>query len=248
MSHRSWYEIRAKAADEAEIWIYEQIGHDFWGDGLSAAEFAKDLAALDVKHIALHINSPGGAAFDGQAIYTCLCNHPATIITYVDGLAASIASVIALAGDTVVMAENALFMIHNPYGVATGDATVMRKMAETLDKLSSTISGVYEARTGRDPAEIIAAMAEETWYTAVEAKAFGFADEIAGPLKAAACATFDFAALGFRRVPTTLATPQAPTSDPPDPAAEAPPVPAAEATPLPGRPLVPAHLYRKDQT
>jgi len=117
-----WYKIEAKA-DKAEIWIYEYIGEDFWtGGGVTAKSFQKYLAAVKASQIDLHINSPGGDVFDGITIYNLLKQHPATVTTYIYGLAASIASVIALAGDRIVMAENALYMVHNPWGVSMGDA------------------------------------------------------------------------------------------------------------------------------
>ena len=101
------YEIKAKA-DVSEIWLYEEVG--FWGVG--AKDFMAELNAIKSPKIDMHINSPGGEVFDGIAIYNGIKNHAATVTTYIDGIAASIASVIALAGDTVTMAENAMFMMH----------------------------------------------------------------------------------------------------------------------------------------
>jgi ATP-dependent protease ClpP protease subunit len=203
---RPWYKIKNAATGEAEIYIYEQIGKDFWGDGIAAKDFVRDLNALDVERIALHINSPGGAVFDGQAIHTALRQHPAEITTYVDSLAASIASVIALAAERVVMARNALFMIHNPAGYAGGSAKDMRQYADLLDTVAETIMGVYEERTGSSREEIAAAMEAETWYTAERAFAAGFVDEISAPL--AVAASWDpaaFAALGFKHTPASIA-------------------------------------------
>jgi len=202
---RQWYEIKAETGSAADIWIYEEIGENFWGEGLTAKQFVTDLAALSVDHIALHINSPGGNVFDGQAIYNALQRHPARVTSHVEGLAASIASVVALAGDTVEMAENALFMIHDPYGMAMGTAADMRQMAEVLDKVRGTILGVYERKSGGDPEAILEAMAAETWYTAAEARAAGYADSVAAPVKAAALTRFDFNSLGYRHVPDALA-------------------------------------------
>jgi ATP-dependent Clp protease, protease subunit len=177
---KKWFEIINKA-DKAEIWIYEQIGEDFWtGGGVTAKSFQKELSAVKASQIDLHINSPGGEVFDGITIYNLLKQHPANITTYIDGLAASIASVIALAGDTVIMAENALYMIHNPWGFAMGDATEMRKTADLLDKVGGSLPDD----------EISALMDAETWFTATEAKEMGFIDEISEQMDMAACAKF----------------------------------------------------------
>lgn len=204
-SERQWYEIKAESGSVADIWIYEEIGENFWGEGITAKRFVEDLAALSVDHISLHINSPGGSVFDGQAIYNALQRHPASVTSHVEGLAASIASVVALAGDTVEMAANALFMIHDPYGMAMGTSADMRQMADVLDKVKSTIVGVYERKTGMDPEAILESMAAETWYTAAEAEAVGYADIVAAPVKAAALSRFDFVSLGYRHVPDALA-------------------------------------------
>ena len=160
---KQWYKIENKG-DKAEIWIYEEIGEDFWsGDGITAKSFQKDLATIKAGQIDLHINSPGGEVFDGITIFNLLKQHPATITTYIDGLAASIASVIAMAGDRVVMAENALFMIHTPYGMTVGDSTEMRKMADTLDKVRGSIVLAYTGKTGKDEGEITNLMDAESW-------------------------------------------------------------------------------------
>ena len=202
MNERKWYEIKNAAAGSAEVWIYEQIGADFFSEGVSAKDFVREISALNVKQLDVHINSPGGSVFDGQAIYNALRSHPAKVTSYVDGLAASIASVIALAGDSVVMAASAIMMIHDPVGGAYGSSADMRKMADILDVVAGTIAGVYEAKTGKPAAEITAAMADETWFSAEEAVAFGLADEISAPLDVAA--SFDLKALGFRKVPEQL--------------------------------------------
>jgi ATP-dependent Clp endopeptidase proteolytic subunit ClpP len=175
---KPFYEIKAAAKDRAELWIYEQIGEDWFGDGVTARGLVQELAALKVKNIDLHINSPGGSVFDGQAIYNALKNHPATVTTYIDGIAASIASVIALAGDRVVMSESALFMIHNPYGMAVGDAAALLKMADALEKVGGSIALAYTGKSGKPEPEILDLMSAETWFSADEAKAIGFADEI----------------------------------------------------------------------
>ena len=229
---KNWYEIKAAADGEAaEVYIYAEIGEDLWGDGssVSAREFVKDLNAISSPEIALHLNSPGGAVFDGQAIYTALKNHPARVTTYIDGLAASIASVIALAGDSVVMAENALFMIHEPHGWASGTAEAMRTYATLLEKSGAAMRGVYEARSALTEEEVAEAMKAETWYLAEEALEAGFVDDVADNIPAAAIARFDPKALGFKHVPPALLERLAPEGQTGD-APEAPePAPASGA-------------------
>jgi len=202
----TWYKIENKA-DKAEIWIYESIGEDFWsGGGVTAKKFQEELAAIKSKQIELHINSPGGQVFEGVTIYNLLKQHEASITTYIDGLAASIASVIALAGDKVVMAANALFMIHNPSGMVLGTSADMRKMADVLDKIRSTMSGVYSGKSGLNEDEINKLLDDETWMTADEAKLAGFVDEIAEEMDLAACAKFIpvMAKAGFKHIPKQI--------------------------------------------
>jgi ATP-dependent Clp protease, protease subunit len=211
----SWYKIVNKS-DKAEIWIYEEIGQDFWtGSGVTSKNFQKELSAITAKQIDLHINSPGGAVFDGVAIYNLIKQHPANVTTYIDGIAASIASIIALAGNKVVMAENALYMMHNPSGVVMGTAADMRSLADVLDKIRGTMTGVYAAKSGRADDEISALLDAETWMTAAEAKEFGFVDEIADEMDLAACARFVpiMAKAGFKHIPKSInASTAAPTA------------------------------------
>lgn len=211
---RNWYEIKAAVGDTTEVFIYDQIGEDWFGEGVSAKNFLSELAAVKTPNIALHLNSPGGSVFDGVAIHNALVRHPARVTTYIDGLAASISSVIALAGERVIMASNALFMIHNPWGGVSGDSAEMRKMADVLDKIKETLINTYTARTGLPADEVAAAMDSESWYTAQEALALGYIDEVGLELKAAA--SFDLKALGFRHAPET-AQPQAGVEDSPYP-------------------------------
>jgi ATP-dependent Clp endopeptidase proteolytic subunit ClpP len=201
---KPWYQLKNLSDDHAELWIYEQIGEDWWtGEGVTAKQFAKDMAALKATSIDMHINSPGGDVWDGQAIFNAIANHPAYVTTYIDGLAASIASVIALAGDKVVMAENALFMIHNPYGGVMGTAAEMRQMADVLDKVRDTIVGVYAKHSALTDEELVAAMDAETWFSASEAREAGFVDEVGAELKLAAC--FDLTR--FKHPPVTALAP-----------------------------------------
>ena len=205
----SWYKIENKGPDKAEIWIYEQIGEDFWtGGGVTAKSFQKEISAIKASQIDLHINSPGGSVFDGITIYNLIKQHPANVTAYIDGLAASIASVIALAGDTVVMAENALYMIHNPSGMAFGTAGDLRSFADVLDKIGGTMITAYASKTGKSEDEIRAMLDAESWLTADEAKEAGFVDGIGGEMDMAACAKFApaMAKMGFKRIPENINT------------------------------------------
>jgi ATP-dependent Clp endopeptidase proteolytic subunit ClpP len=197
----NWFEIKAKA-DVTEVWLYDEIG--MWGT--SAKQFVTELSAIKSPQIELHINSPGGDVFDGIAIYNVLKNHPAQITSYIDGIAASIASVIALAGKRVVMAGNALWMMHNPVGVKVGAAEDMRKMADVLDKVRDTLVQAYSAKSGQTDDEIKALLDAETWLDADEAKEAGFVDEVGDEMDLAACAKFVpvLAKLGCQHVPENL--------------------------------------------
>lgn len=174
---RNWYTIKAAADKTAEIYIYEEIG-DFWGEGVAARTFVKDLTALKVSLINLRINSPGGNVFDGFAIYNALVRHPARVLVDIDGLAASAASYVALAGNEIRMAQNASIMIHNPQGGVLGDASDMRKVASILDEIKASIVGIYAARVKQEEEQIRSWMDAESWFNADQAKAIGFVDEI----------------------------------------------------------------------
>ena len=183
-NNQSWYSIKAKANDTAEISIYDEIG--YWG--ITAKSFSKDLKALgnNLKQINLHIHSPGGDVFDGIAIYNLLKNHPANVTVYIDGLAASMASVIAMAGNEVIMPENAMMMIHKPWGIQGGDAEDMRKYADLLDKIENTLIPAYANKTGKTPEELAEMLSAETWLNGKECVEQGFADKLAEPLVAMA--------------------------------------------------------------
>lgn len=203
MKRPNWFSISAKSAQNAaEVLIYDEIG--LWG--VSAKDFVDEINELDVAHIDLRLNTPGGSVFDGNAIYNALKRHPASVTTHIDGLAASMGSVIALAGDEVRMAENALYMIHNPWTLAMGDAAEFRATATILDKLRDGIVTTYVQKTGKEPSELFAAMDAETWFTAEEAKAFGFVDEISGRKDAKASATIKAAMARFRNAPDIAET------------------------------------------
>lgn len=191
---RDWYRIEnAAGADAAEIYVYDEIG---WF-GTTAQDFINQLQDLDAATINLHLNSPGGSVFDGFAIYSALRQHDATVNVTIDSLAASIASVIAMAGDTVAITPVGQMMIHDGIGLAVGNAEEHRELADLLDKLSDTIAGVYAERTGSLAARAKdrwrRAMKAETWYNADEALAAGLVDRIDRPTrKTDNTATADF--------------------------------------------------------
>ncbi|WP_371259675.1 ClpP-like prohead protease/major capsid protein fusion protein [Pseudomonas sp. URMO17WK12:I11] len=178
----SWYTIKAAATrGVAEVYLFGDIGD--WG--ISAQQFANDLRAVgDVSQINLHINSPGGAVFEGMAMYNLLKSHKARVIGTVVGLAASMGSVVAMACDEIRMPANAMMMVHKPWGIQGGDAEAMRKYAETLDKFETGMVAVYVAKTGKSVEEVEALLTAETWMTGAEAVALGFADTLLDPIEA----------------------------------------------------------------
>ncbi len=168
----------------AVLSIYDEIS---WWSGNDAATFRQTLKALDVDVIEVRINSPGGSVFEGVAIYNMLVAHPAAIEVHIDGLAASIASVIALAGEERHTAENALWMIHNPsLDLRRAEAKDLRKMADVLDKVKDSILNTYVTATGLDRAELSLLMDETTYLTADEAMEKGFSTHLTKPIAAAA--------------------------------------------------------------
>lgn len=162
--------------DMAEVFVYGDIGG--WMDGVSADEFARELKALKVTDITARINSGGGSVFEGQAIYNSLVNHPAKVNVVIDGIAASIASVIAMAGDNISITEGSHIMVHKPWSMAMGDANSMRKEAEVLDSLESGIIDIYAARTGKSREKLEKWVSEETWFKGAAAVDAGFADNV----------------------------------------------------------------------
>lgn len=197
-SGRGWYEIRNAAADEAELMIYDEVGGWF---GATAEEFIAELRAITAPNLRVRINSPGGSVFEGIAIANALRAHPGNVTMQVDGIAASIASVIAMAGNRLVMMPNSMLMIHNASGMCYGDAAEMAKMAEVLDLISMNLADVYATKTGGTRDEWRAAMQTESWYLPVDAVEAGLADE-AVPGQAPAdpqmsAAAWDLAAYGY---------------------------------------------------
>lgn len=163
-----------KSQTESTVYLYDEIG--FFG--VSAEAFVKDLGEIDSSTIHLRINSPGGSVFDGMAIYNAIRQHKSKVVAHVDGLAASISSVIALAADEVVMSDKAFFMIHDPWSISVGNAEILRKDAELLDKAGAMIAKTYIEKSGRPEKEILNYMKDETWFTASEALDVGLIDSI----------------------------------------------------------------------
>ncbi|EMH2803515.1 Clp protease ClpP [Pseudomonas aeruginosa] len=221
----SWYSIKALSRGVAEILLYDEIG--VWG--ITAQQFARELKALgDLSLISLRIHSPGGDVFEGTAIYNLLKNHPARVEAHVDGLAASMASVIAMAADTIYMPENAMMMVHRPWGIQGGEADDMRRYADLLEKIEGTMVAAYMAKTGKSEEDIKSLLKAETWMDGREAVEAGFADQLTEPLAAAAQLTSK-RMKEFAHMPEALKALMQPRAS--TPAAAAPtPSPAAPAS------------------
>jgi ATP-dependent protease ClpP protease subunit len=227
---KTWYSICA--LDEgAEISIYDEIG----AYGVSAKAFLADLGKLpDAAPLTLRLNSPGGSVFDAVAIYNALKRHAGNVTVTIDGIAASAASYIAMAGDEIIMPENAFLMIHDPSGLVMGTAADMRAMADALDKIGASLIKGYAAKSGKAEDEIARLMAAETWFDAAEAIEMGLADTMAAPVKMAA--RFDVS--GFRNTPEAVVAAVKAAK----PEAENPPTkadPAPSSAPKPAAPLDP---------
>lgn len=227
MSNKTWYQIKAKAdkPKSADISIHDEIG--LWG--ISASAFMRDLRGMgDLDEINLSIHSSGGDVLEGWAIYNAIKNNKARVTARVEGLAASMASVILMAADTVEIPENAYVMIHNPWGFAVGDAEEMRDTADLLDKLGNGLVNAYASRTGNDEKDIREWMDAETWMDGKEAVERGFADKLIGAVALSARA---FDNRKFKMTPKSL---QANSETPPEvaPVDETPTPAPVEETPV----------------
>jgi len=172
---QSWYRItNAADPDEAEVMLYDEVGGWF---GATADQFIADLRGITAPSLRVRINSPGGSVFEGIAIANALRSHPGNITVQVDGIAASIASVIAMAGDRIEMAPNTMLMIHEASGVCLGNASDMEEMAELLDLISDNIADAYAARAGGTRESWREQMRDETWFLPDDAVKAGLADE-----------------------------------------------------------------------
>jgi len=193
------YRIENATSKEATVYLYDEIG---WF-GIEAEKFVKDLNNIKAETIHLRVNSPGGSVFDGTTIYNAVKQHKSKVIAHVDGLAASIVSVIIMGADEVQMAENAFVMIHEPWSIVMGNAEGMRHEADLLDKVRDTIAKTYMNKSGKDRDEINAMMNAETWLNAQEALEAGFIDSIYDEkLEKAEVTLFDLSV--FNRVPEQL--------------------------------------------
>ena len=162
----------------AELMLYGDIAESFWGDTISAKEVTEYLADLDVENIDVYINSNGGVVDTAIAINNALRRHKAKVTVNIDGIAASAATLITCAGDTVRMPKNALFMIHNPSTIAMGDSEEMRKQADVLEKYKNSITETYLQKVNIDKEKLSELMDNESWLSAEEALKYGFIDEI----------------------------------------------------------------------
>lgn len=170
----------ANKKGELELLIYDSIGESWWGGGGVTADAVKrELnAAGAIKKIVMRINSPGGDVFEAAAIYSLLSQHKAPVDCYVDGLAASAAFTIAMSADKIHVSQAAMMMCHNAAGMCMGEASDMKKMAGTLEKISGVMRDIYSKRSGMPADEVQKLMDEETWMTAKEAYELGFADQL----------------------------------------------------------------------
>ncbi len=179
---KEWYKIKNKSSEVSDIYLFNDIGTF----GITAQSFIDEIKQYEDRELNIHINSLGGEVFEGMAIYSIIQRRTSKTTVYIEGIAASIASVIALAADEVIMSENSLLMIHNAWGGTQGEAKDMRKQAEILEKITNEIAEVYVKKTKIPYNEIVEMMDEETWLTAEEAVALGFVDSISEPIKVAA--------------------------------------------------------------
>ena len=213
-----WYEIKAaapvaqgEAPKPAEVLIYGNIGDRWNEDGVVASELVRDLSALEADTINLRINSYGGSVPDGLAIYNALRRHKAAVNVFVDGVAISCASYIAMAGDTITMAKNAQMMIHGPWTIAAGNASDMREQADILDRYAKAMASAYADKSGKTYEDALALLTDgkDHWFLADEAKAEGFADEVGEEAAVAASLASSFDLSRFKAAaPTAACAPQ----------------------------------------
>ncbi len=183
-----------------EIFIYDIIGEDFFGEGVTAKNIRDEVADVaDDERILLRINSPGGMVFEAAAIISLLSAHPGGVDAQIDGVAASAASYIAMVSSNIAMSDGAMLMIHNPWSVVIGDASDMRHEAELLDKINGNLEDAYVRKSGMKKEAVKDAMDAETWYTATEATEAGLADSIIDTAPAAFTISEKF---GYRNTPS----------------------------------------------
>lgn len=210
-----WYRIRAEGTGPAVVYLYGRIGKDWFDDGNSALDFAKELDALAPRPLDLRVNSGGGDVFEGYAIYTALNRYPGTVTAYIDGVAASAASFLIMAADERVMGELSSLMIHKAWSWAIGNADEMMAVVEQLRAIDEQLVGVYSKHSTKSEDEIRDALAGEKWLTADEAVEWGLADRIDESLKAAACISRDMAK-HYASIPEGIAVVDGPVAPPSD--------------------------------
>lgn len=169
-----WYSLKAATEDEAEIVIYDYIGWPY----NDPVDLVRALGELGPQSVTVRINSPGGDVFDGMAIFNALRSHKGRVTTRIEGLAASMASIISLAGKEVQAYANTMFMIHNPWVVVAGDQDDLREVADIVEKMRNNMVDVYAHASGVGKKELRDLMKAETWFTAKEAKEKGFIDTV----------------------------------------------------------------------
>lgn len=203
---KTYFQMNKKTQNKGEIYIYGDIVSSKWDEtDVTAVDFKNELNQLgDVSEIDVHINSAGGNVFEGHAIYNMLKMHKATVNIYVDALAASIASVIAMSGDTIFMHKNSFMMIHNSWIMTLGNSKDLRQTADLLDKTDQSSNNAYlDKATNLSEAELKQLLEAETWLTADEALEKGLADEILGASEIAASISKDSYQM-FKHVPENI--------------------------------------------
>ncbi len=207
------YEMRAMGDNVTELLIYGDIGDSWWDDSVTAKEVVEQLQAVDSEEILVRINSYGGSVTDGLAIYNALKRHNALVTVAVEGVAVSIASLIAMSADTIEISANALFMVHAPWGSTSGNSKDMRDFADVLDKYAESMASSYMAKSGKSRDDILALLTdgEDHWYSAQEAVDEGFADVLTDELEIAASG-FDLSR--FKQIPAAAAALNKPTPAP----------------------------------
>jgi ATP-dependent Clp endopeptidase proteolytic subunit ClpP len=180
----NWYNIKNIAESNlAEVMIYDEIGMY----GVDAKSFINEIKSIPKdKSVLLRINSPGGSVIDGLAIYDAVSRLPQKVTSRIEGIAASMASVVALAADEVIMSENSLYMIHNVWGGEVGESDDLRKAADLMDKMGERLINIYVSKTGQSEEQIKSWMDEETWFNSSEAVEAGFISLVEEPIKLAA--------------------------------------------------------------
>ncbi|KWC46650.1 head maturation protease, ClpP-related [Burkholderia ubonensis] len=244
---KRWWDIRAQASANGgkvvEIRIYGDIG--FWGTDADLFASKLDEVAATATSIVVAINSMGGDVFDAFTIYNALRRHAGKVTGRVDGVAASAASLILMACDTIVMPSNAMLMIHNPHTVAAGEAEDFRRLADLLDSTGANILAAYVQRSGLAEADVRAMMDAETWLTASQAKEQGFCDSIEEPISIAAYAGAARLAARFSAVPAEIRAVLEDDGEapPPNPQLNPPADPAPPSLATPDVTALASHVY-----